>query len=58
VLNLHDVMIITFLMLSIFTLFGLELYKGILRSKCVYNPPSNLTHAQYSEFINDDGMEF
>jgi hypothetical protein len=58
VLNLHDVMIITFLMLTIFTLFGLELYKGVLRSKCVYKPPSNLTHFEYNEFINDDGMKF
>ena len=55
VFRLRDVMILTTFVLSVFALIGLQLYMGILRRKCVYNPPSNLSDIEYNAFITNEG---
>ncbi|CAF0790592.1 unnamed protein product [Brachionus calyciflorus] len=53
VIRLRDVVILTSFVLSVFALIGLQLYMGVLKRKCVYNPPGNLTDEQYNIFISD-----
>ncbi|GFR16709.1 sodium channel protein para [Trichonephila clavata] len=40
--NLKDVIILTCFSLSIFALLGLQIYMGVLTSKCIYLPPWTL----------------
>ena len=54
ILCLRDVMVLAFFMLTVFALVGLQLYKGGLRGKCVYNPPNNISKTAYNNFINDN----
>jgi hypothetical protein len=50
-LRLGDAMIIKFFMLIVFSLIGIQLYKGGLRGKCVTIPPSNISNIEYNDFI-------
>jgi hypothetical protein len=58
VFRLRDVMILTSFVLSVFALIGLQLYMGVLRRKCVYNPPVNLSHIEYHEFVTNSSMAY
>ena len=53
VIRLRDVIILTSFILSVFALVGLQLYMGVLRRKCVWNGPTNMTNSLYKEFIED-----
>ena len=53
-LRLRDVMIVTFFILTAFSLIGMKLYQGVLRGKCVST--SNITSVVYNQFINDPRM--
>jgi len=37
----------------VFALVGLQLYIGVLKRKCVWNGPANLTNNEYRHFIGD-----
>jgi hypothetical protein len=52
--RLGDAMIIKFFMLIVFSLIGIQLYKGGLRGKCVSNPPSNISNIEYYDFVNNE----
>ena len=54
--RLRDAMILTFFMLTVFSLIGIQLYKGVFLSKCVESPPSNISDNEFYEFINNDCM--
>jgi hypothetical protein len=58
IFRLRDAMILTFFVLTVFSLIGIQLYKGVLRSKCVQSPPSNVSDIEYIEFINNNGTTF
>ena len=47
--------IITCAILTSFSIIGIQLYKGVLRSKCVIIPPTNISHSEYYEFTNNSG---
>ena len=52
---MKDFLILTTFFLSVFALLGLQLYKGKLRQKCVWNAPTtNLSDSEYKEYINDE----
>lgn len=61
--KLANVMILTVFCLSVFALIGLQLFKGILRQKCVRNSTEfskipyflNKTWESYEMFANDTG---
>lgn len=44
--NLKDVIILTCFSLSIFALLGLQIYMGILTSKCIFIPPFNISEIE------------
>ena len=51
-------MILTFFVLTAFSLIGIQLYKGVLRGKCVYlgnNTLINITDFEYNQVINNNG---
>jgi hypothetical protein len=58
IFRLRDAMILTFFVLTVFSLIGIQLYKGVLRSKCVQSPPINASDIEYNEFIYDNGTSF
>lgn len=57
ILRLRDVIILTIFILSVFSLLGLQLYMGVLRRKCVWNGPTNLTNIEYNQYIEDSGRK-
>ena len=57
VIRLRDVIILTSFILSVFALVGLQLYMGVLRRKCVWNGPNNLTDIEYNQYINDTSLK-
>ncbi len=42
--RLRDVMILSVFVLSIFALIGLQIYQGVLKQKCVADPPQHLAN--------------
>ena len=56
VIKLKDFIILTIFFLSVFALLGLQLYKGSLRRKCVWNTLKNLTDIEYKNYINKKGI--
>jgi hypothetical protein len=54
VIRLRDVMILTCFVLSIFSLVGMQLYMGVLRRKCVYKGPINMTDIEFINYVNND----
>ena len=56
ILRLRDVIIVTFFILTVFSLIGMQLYQGVLRGRCVSLSNSSYTNrTEYSQFINDSG---
>ena len=56
IIKMRDFLILTTFFLSVFALLGLQLYKGKLRQKCVWNVPTeNLTNLEYKAYINNEG---
>jgi hypothetical protein len=54
---MRDFLILTTFFLSVAALLGLQLYKGGLKKKCVWNAPhTNLTHIEFKEYINNESM--
>ena len=54
---MRDFLIISLFFLSVAALLGLQLYKGSLRKKCVWDAPhTNLTDIEFKEYINNEGM--
>jgi hypothetical protein len=54
---MRDFLIISLFFLSVSALLGLQLYKGSLRKKCVWDAPyTNLTDIEFKEYINNEGM--
>nr|XP_006818874.1 PREDICTED: sodium channel protein 60E-like [Saccoglossus kowalevskii] len=55
---LAEVMLLTVFVLSIFALFSLQIYMGVLRQKCVYNfdgmlAYSNYTHSEWHAIVEN-----
>ena len=57
VVRLRDVMILTLFVLSVFALVGLQLYMGVLKRKCVWHGPSNMSDLDFYNFITDQSMD-
>ncbi|XP_071442957.1 sodium channel protein para-like [Hetaerina americana] len=56
--NLRDVIILILFSLSVFAVFGLQIYMGVLTQKCIRNFPSddswgNLTHENWYTFVGN-----
>jgi len=56
--RLRDVIILTFFVLSIFALIGLQIYQGTLMQKCVLEPDpdwkANATKVNLTEYYSNE----
>ena len=51
---LSEVLFIMVFLLVVIALIGLQSYMGVLRQKCVENPPMNITHEAWDEWVQDE----
>ncbi len=56
--RLRDVMILSVFVLSIFALIGLQIYQGVLKQKCVADPPEHLANLTKIKPLDPRLIEF